>query len=76
MLVLGCVIAFFNGLLLTHVLAVFRLAIKAGTFLVVDVGRRICPDLPLPPPVAGVIAVTGPWDAFTTGVAGAGVGEI
>jgi hypothetical protein len=45
MLVLSCVIAFFNGILLTHVLAVFRLAIKAGTFLVVDVGRRIYPNL-------------------------------
>jgi hypothetical protein len=45
MLVLSCVIAFFNGILLTHVLAVFRLAIEAGTFLVVDVGRRIYPNL-------------------------------
>jgi hypothetical protein len=45
MLVLSCVIAFLNGILLTHVLAVFRLAITAGTFLVVDVGRRIYPDL-------------------------------
>ena len=45
MLVLSCVIAFLNGILLTHVFAVFRLAIKVGTFLVVDVGRGINPYL-------------------------------
>jgi hypothetical protein len=38
MLVLGGVITFFNGILLAHVLAVFRFSVKAGTFLVIDVG--------------------------------------
>jgi hypothetical protein len=45
MLVLSGVIAFLNGILLAHVLAVFRFSVKAGTFLVIDVGRRIDPDL-------------------------------
>ena len=43
MLILSGVIAFFNGILLAHVLAVFRLSVKAGALLVVDVGRRIYP---------------------------------
>ena len=30
---------------------------------------------PLPPPVAGVAAVTGPWEPFTLAAAGAGVGD-
>jgi hypothetical protein len=47
MLVLSGVIAFLYGILLTHVLAVFRFSVKAGAFLVVDVGRRINPDLPV-----------------------------
>ena len=45
MLILSGVIAFFNGILLAHVLAVFRLSVKARALLVVDVGRRIYPDL-------------------------------
>ena len=45
MLILGGVIAFFNGILLAHILAVFRFSVKAGSFLVIDVGRRIHPDL-------------------------------
>jgi hypothetical protein len=45
MLVLRSVVAFFNGVLLAHVLAVFCLSVKAGTFLMIDVGRRIYPDL-------------------------------
>jgi hypothetical protein len=45
MLILSGVIAFFNGILLAHVLAVFRFSVKAGALLVVDVGRRIHPDL-------------------------------
>ena len=44
MLILSGVIAFFNGILLAHVLAVFRLSVKARTLLVVDVGRRVYPD--------------------------------
>ena len=45
MLILSGVIAFFNGILLAHVLSMFRLSVEAGTLLVVDVGRRIHPDL-------------------------------
>jgi hypothetical protein len=45
MLVLRGVIAFFDCILLAHVLAMFRLSVEAGTLLVVDVGRRIYPDL-------------------------------
>jgi hypothetical protein len=46
-LVFSGVIAFFNGILLAHVLSMFRLSVEAGTFLVIDVGRRIHPDLAL-----------------------------
>jgi hypothetical protein len=45
MLVLSGVITFLDGILLTHVLAVFCFSVKAGAFLVIDVGRRIYPDL-------------------------------
>ena len=45
MLVLSGVIAFLYGILLAHVLAVFRFSVKAGALLVIDVGRRIDPDL-------------------------------
>jgi hypothetical protein len=53
MLVLSGVIALFYGILLAHVLAMFRFPVKAGAFLVIDVGRRIYPDPP--------IASTGCW---------------
>jgi hypothetical protein len=45
MLALSGVIAFLNGILLAHVLAVLRFSVQSGTFLVVDVGRRVYPDL-------------------------------
>jgi hypothetical protein len=45
MLILSGVIALFYGILLAHVLSMFRLSVEAGTFLVVDVGRGINPYL-------------------------------
>lgn len=45
MLILSGEIAFFNGMLPAHVLAVFRFSVKTGTLLVIDVGRRIHPVL-------------------------------
>jgi hypothetical protein len=45
MLVLGGVITFLYGILLAHVLAMFRFSVKAGAFLMIDAGRRINPDL-------------------------------
>jgi hypothetical protein len=45
MLILSGVIAFFDGILLSHVLPMFRFSVEAGAFLVVDVGRGIYPDL-------------------------------
>ena len=45
MLILSGMITFLNGILLAHVLAVFRFSVETGTLLVVDVGRRIHPDL-------------------------------
>jgi hypothetical protein len=44
MLVLSGVITFLYGILLAHVLAVFCFSVKAGAFLVIDVGRRVYPD--------------------------------
>ena len=44
-LVLSRMITFLYGVLLAHVLAMFRFPVKAGAFLVIDVGRRIYPDL-------------------------------
>ena len=38
MLILGGVIPFFNGILVAHVLAMVRFSVKAGTFLVIDMG--------------------------------------
>jgi hypothetical protein len=43
MLILSGVIAFLDGILLANVLSMFRLSVEAGTFLVVDMGRRIYP---------------------------------
>jgi hypothetical protein len=45
MLILSGVIAFLDGILLANVLSMFRLSVEAGTFLVVDMGRRIYPNL-------------------------------
>ena len=45
MLILSGVIALFYSILHAHVITMFRLSVEAGTLLVVDVGRRIHPDL-------------------------------
>jgi hypothetical protein len=37
MLILSGMVPFFNGVLLAHILAMLRLSVKAGTFLVIDV---------------------------------------
>jgi hypothetical protein len=39
------VLPLFYGILLAHILAMFCLSVEAGAFLVIDVGRRINPDL-------------------------------